>query len=433
MTNLEKWNYYLRELESPKIFIDWTLYWTISSALQRRVFIGNYKHDPMFANIYNTFVADPGVGKSMPARKSGVQILKQFRFIDPIKQKSGIAIDKCWTDNISFSADNTTIQSLIDQLNKSTRACKIPLPNEHGNVIEQTTFHASMSILLSEEMSSLFKTHDDNVTPFLNQCWDANNYHYKTKTKGEDNIKNVCVAFLGCTTPDNMRKLMASGALQTGFTARTIPIYAEKPRHQCYEYSYTKEMEEALLDVRKHVKMLLEVRGEVTLSNEAREYLKLYYEGTQEIKDRKRNGENVKTPMEADRINYDKRTDDYYGRKKTHIYKVAMCLHFMETYQTNTIELPTLIKAINALKEVEVDMHKALASAGKNPLADFYKEVYECICENKALTTIQIKIIFKEDLDGEKVDVVLKWLSETGKIEMKNIDSRMKWVKKEGK
>jgi hypothetical protein len=431
MSIYESWNHYLRELESPQQFIDWTLLWCVGSALQRRVYMGDYRQDPIFANGFTIFVAPPGIGKSMPARKAGSQILKHFRYIDPVKiEKTGLPPDKCWTDTISFSADNTTMESLIQQLNMTTRAVRMPLPNEHGNIVEQTTFHASLSMLLSEEMTSLFKPNNEGIAEALNQWYDAQDYHYKTKHQGEDKISNICVSFLGCTTPDKMKGLMARGILQNGFTARCIPIYADRKRHDCFQYVYTDDMQEALLVVRKHIKMLTEVKGEVKFTTEAQQYLKEYYEGSSEIVARKRAGENVKTPREAARINFDKRTDDYYGREKMHIYKTSIQLHFMETYGSMVIELDTVKKAMQWLKKVEIDMHKALASSGKNPLADYYKAVYDSIVDNNGLTLIQMKIAFSEDLEDIELLAVLKWLGEIGKIETKMLHGKMKYVAK---
>lgn len=427
MTNIEKWNFWLRELESPQVFIDFTAYWIVSSALQRRVWYGDYRFSPMFPNLYTVFVGPPGVGKSMAARLAGSKILKTFRLLDANKIRNGVEADKAFTDVISFSADNTTEQSLIQQLNKSTKSFDIPIVTtlENGTVVKSTNRvqQASMSMLLSEEMTSLFKQSNENISSFLNQCWDAQDYHYKTKTQGEDLIKNVCVTLLGCTTPDKMKKLVASGVLEGGFTARAIPLYCEEPRHKKFKYVFTKEQWNAFEEFKKHIENLTKVSGEVTFSPDAEEFFKSYYEAPK----------GIKSKMETERVNFDKRTDDYYGRKKTHIYKMAMLLHFMEHIDTMEIPLVTLKQAIDILHGVEADMHKALASAGNNPLFEYYRQVYDTILEysqgkSGGITLTQLKLLYGENLDELKLQAVIKWLGETNKIHAKVVGTRMLYL-----
>ena len=39
MTNIEKWRHFLKDLESPDMFVDWGFYSMIATALQRRVWL----------------------------------------------------------------------------------------------------------------------------------------------------------------------------------------------------------------------------------------------------------------------------------------------------------------------------------------------------------------------------------------------------------
>lgn len=413
-TNYEKWRYIFSDLESPDIFIDFTLYWTISSALQRRVFLGDYNFDAIFANIYVMFVANPGVGKSRAARQAGAQILKTFRYLDPAKQANGFPADKCWTDYVSFSADDTTIESLIQQLNRATRTFQIDqkIPNT-DMFAKKPVQHASMSILLSEEMSSMFKRGNEGVPTALNQWYDAQDYSRQLKTKGNDFIKNVCVTMLGCTTPDNVRSMMKMGILQQGLTARVWPIYSESPRHRKLHSIMSEDQIQVLREFRNHVEMLLKISGQVKFSSDAEQFFIDHYEGSDRL------NMSIKSPIELSRINFDKRCDDFYGRIKLHTFKMCLVLHFLEFKGSMEISLQTVIKAMTELNRFQPDMHKALASSGANPLFEFYKKVHDAITENKCMTTIQLKLAFGEDLDDIKLDSVIKHLGEIGKIKFK--------------
>lgn len=425
LSNLEKWNFVLRDLPSPQLFIDYTWYWTISSALQRRVFFGEYDAptDPLFANAYMMFVSEPSVGKSRAARISGARILKTFRYIDPAKIAANIPLEKAWSDSITFSADDTTIESLIQQLNRSTKTITIP-HSINGVVISKPVQHASMSILLSEEMASLFKSGNEGVAPFLNQCYDAQDYVRQTKTRGDDIIRNVCISFLGCTTPDSVRGLMKGGVLQQGFTSRVYPIFCETPRFNgSAEIEYDKEQKDIFDQLRQHIKNLLTVRGQVKFTPEATAWFDHYLMG-----DDPKNM-SIRTPLQLSRINFDKRCDHFYGRLKVHIIKMAMILYFSDVIthidditKASTcsmyIGLDILKKAIAELQRIEPEMHKALASTGMNPLFDFYKKVHDAIKERGRLNIVQLKLLFGEDLDDLKLEAVIKHLGEVEKFEV---------------
>ena len=63
MNNLGKWRFYLKDIESPDLFIDWGFYSLISAALQRRVWL---YPDAMaiYPNIFTLLVGPPAAGKS---------------------------------------------------------------------------------------------------------------------------------------------------------------------------------------------------------------------------------------------------------------------------------------------------------------------------------------------------------------------------------
>jgi len=276
MTNFEKWRYYLDDLESPDVFINWTLMWTISAALQRRVYYGSLKA-PIFANTFIVFVADPGIGKSNAARIAGTHILKTFfttkkEVLDP---QTGAPLQ---IPAITFSADCTTYESLIQQLGMAIRGYEQTRVTENGLRIKVPASHNSMCLLLSEELTTLFRTNMEDVSGALNQWWDAQDFHYKIKHGPEDNIKNVCVNLLGCTTPDNVAKLMKLGVLDQGLTARALFIYGTQPRKRTLKYNFSQDQIAKFEEVRNHIKHLLTLEGEIDFTDEASEWLTDYYE-----------------------------------------------------------------------------------------------------------------------------------------------------------
>ena len=63
MINIEKWREYLKDLESPNLFIDWGFYSMIATALQRRVWL--YPDTfTLYPNLFTLLVGPPAAGKS---------------------------------------------------------------------------------------------------------------------------------------------------------------------------------------------------------------------------------------------------------------------------------------------------------------------------------------------------------------------------------
>jgi len=227
--------------------------------------------------------------------------------------------------------------------------------------------------------------------------------------------------------------LMGSGVLQQGFTARAICLYSAESRHRKSRYEFTPEQEVEFLKVRTHIEALTKVSGEIKFTKEAEDYFDWYYEGDKD----KTTGKSIgKSPMQIGRKNFDKRTDHYFARKKAHIQKLSMVLHFADSLEVSYIELETLKKAIHILEcQVEPQMHHALASNSRNELYDLTKDVYEAIASSPVgLSSIQLKIMFVQDLDMEKeFPNIIKYLGEIGKIEHRMINSKMMYCATEKK
>src|SRR4051812_5468753 len=66
-TNLEKVLYYFQDYESPEHFLIWNYLYAVASCLGRKVFF--QEGEPIFPNIFVIPVGDPGIGKSMPAKR----------------------------------------------------------------------------------------------------------------------------------------------------------------------------------------------------------------------------------------------------------------------------------------------------------------------------------------------------------------------------
>ena len=84
MTNIEKWRHFLKDLESPDIFIDWGFYSMLATALQRRVWL--YPDTfTLYPNLFTMLVGPPAAGKSRVISQVS-EFIKNQSLIEKIPQ-----------------------------------------------------------------------------------------------------------------------------------------------------------------------------------------------------------------------------------------------------------------------------------------------------------------------------------------------------------
>lgn len=351
MTNLQRWREYLRDLESPDLFIDWAFYSMISAALQRRV----WYYDEAFAlypNLFTFLVGPPATGKSRVISQVGL-IFKGagMRWMNP---NTNPAQEE---DRFPLGADRITKEKLALELAKVPKI----IFRENSKGI-RVPYLSSPRYFILEELGTLLGKNAEDIVNVLNQLYDSRDYTAQTKGQGDDYVKNVCVSILAGTTPNAIQKSFSDEVMSQGFTSRIILVHAPGPRFWREFPGLDDGQKEHIKAITDHVKLLHDkpVFGQVRLSPEAEEFHKELYESGK---------------LYNERLNTDFRLDDYYGRKKVHWLKLAMAIHFADNTD-NTIQLSSLVAALDVLNATEPTMHRCYTSAGVNSPMALAESVY---------------------------------------------------------
>lgn len=369
--NLDRWMCYCQDLESDSLFIEWTFYATISAALQRRVCLDQIPHvatpqsRPLFPNLYIIFIGPPGCGKSSAAgvAKGLFQSFGGFESLDAQQKRI-----------IKVAPSSMTIEQLTRYLNNNYTLHK--LPDQYATLAKDSTgkhigtyISTPIAFLATEELGSLFREHTSDLVNLVTEGYDCGDYHRETKTQGVDFIKHMCVMLFGAATPTWVKEVSKNGLLKQGFSARTIFVYAEKKRHLRARWRFDRpEQLAAWEDLRTHVRNITKLYGPVRFSPEAERWIDEWYENGGEL------------PR-----NKDKRLEDYYGRKKVHLIKTAMVMHYADNLGSE-ISLACVKRALALLERTELTMHKALLGAtGDNP-AEVVAQKIEDMLVNGART-----------------------------------------------
>lgn len=386
MTNLERVHYFFRDFESPAHFIDWNYLYSVAACLGRKVHLQEIDVG-IFPNIYPIIVGPPGIGKSFPTNI----VCKTLASLTEVGKDGKTPVKL-----VSITPTCVTLEALYDFIEGSTRAVK----TKHGN--PEFYHHASVAFALGDEMGLLFKKKDStsDIVSFLIAGYDCGKFEYVTKKSGKAEIQNMCVNFLGCCTPAWIAKSMTSDMIGEGFTSRCIFLWGDQERQITTRIKISPEQTAALDSVKKHYRNLAKLQGQVTETDEAFKFLDEWYH---DFKANKR------------RVNTDSKLDFYYSRKKLHLQKVAMLLHFSE-HLTMELGVESYRKALSWLNRAELDMHKALSISTRNPLAAIADKILKLLHVDGC---VKWPTILAKNFDGGNVGEIrdaLKFLTETQQI-----------------
>ena len=344
MTNFERWRLYLRDVESPNIYKDWAFYYMIGAALERRIWWGTPPY-AIYPNIYIVYIAEPAVGKSL----SGIAAKHIFKSLDYTD------ITGAEVKIINRGPDTLTLERLVENIHDNAKTIEMTKPNGE----KEMYIHSSIAFFASGELGTLLKSNTQDLIRFLVQGWDCEDFEKETRTQKNFYIKNLCVSLFGCGTPDWMANSVDQGLFNEGLSSRVIFLYADASDQSAVTFSYDKFTAEQLAmrdEVAAHVKSLTEIAGQVQISPEVREWCDAWYF------------------KHKNTIYEDKNLKDYYGRKKVHLMKLAMIIHFSESL-TDSITIADLETALAILDSAEMKMSYALGGMAVNPIAKLAFEI----------------------------------------------------------
>jgi hypothetical protein len=333
--------------EAPAAYIIWTAISVISAVLKKKVHInrGTYK---VYPNQYIVLVGPPGVGK-------GTAIHPAHAFI------------KDYTPKLSnYLSDRITAQAIIQRL-----AAGFQSPTIVNGVVGMST--ESTAVLMATELST-FLGSSDWMTQFLCDTWDRNEFEYDTKNKGSSHIKDMCVSLVGACVPEYIRKINGkvshTDAINGGFTARTIFVFANEPSKKLPWPKDLKDIKngpQLVADLRYDLEQISQLNGEFSLDSTAYQLFEDFYHKLKQ------------DDSDSDVVRH------FKSRQIIHILKVAMCFSAAagDSLVIDAWAMNTAIALVgNILKTLDVTFR----GVGESSLAEATGKVYTFI-ERKGMTS----------------------------------------------
>lgn len=442
MTNYDKWRLYTSTLPSPDNYIDWSWYYIVAAALQRRVWMGS-ENQQLFPNMYVILVGPPGTGKGLvlkevtnllrywtldmstgpdtiaktPEEKAQIAALVETNLANATKAEyQGNGKGKKDTIKpllIPVAADATTYEALVLAVGASYAYINYRDTSKEPNRIVPYG-HSSLCFIL-QELSSLMRKRTNDTVNYLLGIYDCpKDYEYTTITRGKDRVRRGCLNIIAGTTPSFMQSTFDEGLIGEGFTSRTFYIYAPRNRFNVamFHSSLSPEQEEAINHLREHIRKLSSMYGPVKITPEAAKWFQEWW------------NELCEKQLHA---NKSPEMIPYYARLNIHVMKLAMCLLLGEDASTDefgkpkgevTIEI--LQRAIAILRKEEVNMHHALVLEGNNPVSKAAQRMLELL-RHKAANWIDLYIACSKMAKKVEIEEALEMLQSTNQITSEDV------------
>jgi len=406
MTNQQKFEELTKDLESPAVYIKLAYLFAVSAALERRVFFGN-PMSPMLLNLFILFVGPPAVGKGTSMRQAN-KLLSPFIFYKP---DGTYEIDKDTKEPKRLYTklpDTVTFEKLVFAMAEIKKPLFVTDP---ADLKKSYIYSHSSAYFFLEELASLFRRQkSDDVSRFLLNAYDGEEFLYSTKNQGSAFLKNGCLNLIAGTQLDFIRKAEQDGLLGEGLFSRFIIAYAEEKRQVRFHYNeLTDTQKQYLTDLQLHIKSLSTLFGRVDYAEpETFEWLESWYK--EEI-ERLKNYRNEKLAL-------------YFSRRKDHVIKIAAAMHFGENNKSFLIPRHCFESAIALTHELEKPVVEIARRTGKNAnfpiqekllrfIAERPREHAEIIREFEsecdAMQTLQLLMTLESGRRIEKIDGTSSW------------------------
>lgn len=348
--------------EPPETFRLWTAISVVAAALQRKCCL-HWGSLDFYPNLYVVLVAPSGKARKGTAMTPGLKLLRSI--------------------GVKLAANATTREALIRDLKMSNLS---EIDPSTGAV----DIHASLTVF-SKELTVFLGYQNRELMSNLTDWYDCDDdWEYRTKTQGVDDVKGVWLNLIGATTPDLIQASMSLDAIGGGLTSRMIFVYEQKKEKMVIMPSYSerdKEVEQMLqIDLDK-IHML---SGDFRITTD---FLSSFTDW--------RIGQENKPPFD------DPRFAGYFERRPAHILKMSMVLSASRG-DSFVIDSQDLERALSILERTEKKMVYTFSGVGKSALADTLARVMAEVAARGKTTFEELMAMFYYDADKWTMEKIVE-------------------------
>lgn len=309
---IESFLKYTDNSEPPESYRMWTAISCIAAALQRKTHL-SWGEITFYPNMYVVLVGPSGRCRKGTAMGVGSRFLKEI--------------------GINMASEAITREALIREL-AGTETMDIDDKDP-----ERRYFHSSLTVY-AQELTVFLGYNNLTLISDLTDWYDCRDeWTYRTKGMGTDNITGVWVNLFGATTPDLVRSALPQDAVGGGLSSRVIFVFEENKGKKVAAPFLSVEDQALRQDLLDDLNQIHLLRGEFGVSEEFIERWIEWYENE----------------SDTCRLSEDERFDGYTNRRPNHVMKLAMIVCASESDEM-MITKTHLNRAISILEKTERKM-----------------------------------------------------------------------------
>jgi len=379
---------YTDNTEPPRMFRLWTAISVVAACLQRKCAL-HWGSLDFYPNMYVVLVAPSGKARKGTAMIPGLRLLKKL--------------------GIKLASNSVTRQALIRDLKRSS-------DTEVDPSTGAMDIHASLTVF-SKEFTVFLGYQNNELMSDLTDWYDCDDdWEYRTKHEGVDDVKGVWVNIIGATTPDLIQSSMPLNAIGGGLTSRMVFVYEQRKGKTVHTPFYTERelalWEELSLDL-EQIRML---KGEFKVT---KEFLATWIDW---YTDCDRN-----PPFD------DPRFSGYLERRPAHSMKLAMICNASRT-GSMLLDREDLERSVEILRQTEVKMRFTFSGVGRSGTANTLSQIMAEISLKKEVTFSYLLSQFYNDVDKWALEKIVETMNAMNFIDeiTKGHDRVLKLREKEG-
>lgn len=343
MSFLRNYLKYASGNEAPEMFHVWAGYTAISAAVARKVWLP-FEDIAIYPNIYVMLVGDAGNGKSWAMQKCKRLLAK--------------------LPGVCISGSLETPQGLMRFMAGNEKAdppvespVKMLVKWPDGQLRETHPM-----TLVANEFVNFISLDDKGWINMLNDIYDEDVYHYRTKNQGEDNLIGPYIVMLGALTTDVSHDLQKARIISTGLARRTFFQYGERRWFDPVpKPAFTAEQDNAREVALKHLLKLRSTAGAFKWPDDVDKWWTAWYR--EHLAGVPRRAPQVKS---------------WYASKSTQLLKLAMLTSLSERDDL-VLCVADFKVALAYLETLERDLPRIFGGTGRNELAGIAQKVLDYV------------------------------------------------------
>jgi hypothetical protein len=376
---IDEFMYLTEGIRSPESFRLWTAITTISSVLERRVWIET-DQDRLYPNMYTILSGGPASGKTL-------MVTFAKRLLAKLAGPVGIFL----------GPDNPSPAAFLDYLEKSTKM------SINGMGMDM---YSAMSVMCME-LGVLISKYDKDFVANLTTLYDnPDTFDAPRRVSKSINVEAPTVNILAAATPDAIGDIIPESAWGQGFTSRLVFIYGTAPEQTRHIFKKRKNVDVSSLEIGLK-EMYDELHGEVEWEPPAQTAMETWF--------------NIEKMAPVPTYG---RLVNYKGRRDVHIMKLAMISAAAGGHGQIVTEFDfrRAQKWLFEAEETMPDVFRAMAQKSDTQLLqDAHHTIYVKYNnidekQRKPISDRELWKVFEDKCPHDKISSLITAMEKTGRI-----------------